>query len=124
MKSFGKTFEYSIEEFFGQFFFWITWWYSRGFFDVVTGLFGIVSSYAKSLGLRVWIKNIFVPMYGVNDWQGRLISIFMRFVQIIGRGILFCFFCLLAIVGVCGYLLLPVALILFVLYHLFGLYVI
>jgi hypothetical protein len=38
------------------------------------------------LALFVWIKNIFTPMYGQYDWQGRLISLFMRIVQIIFRG--------------------------------------
>lgn len=46
-----------------------------------------IASYAKSLALRVWIKNLFVPMYGMYDWQSRLISFFMRLAQIVFRGI-------------------------------------
>lgn len=35
----------------------------------------------------LWLKNIFVPMYGQTDWQGRIMSFFMRFVNVVGRGI-------------------------------------
>ena len=33
-----------------------------------------------------WAKNIFVPMFGRYDWQSRIISVFMRFVNVVGRG--------------------------------------
>lgn len=35
--------------------------------------------------MRIWLKNFFVPMYGQYDWTGRLISVFMRLVILIGR---------------------------------------
>ena len=41
----------------------------------------------KQYSFKIWLKNFFVPMYGQYDWQGRAISVFMRLVVIIGRGI-------------------------------------
>lgn len=61
------------------------WWYTRG-------LVRFAQSFGKSLrfkwqelGVGVWVKNLFVPMFGVRDIAGRLISFFMRLVNIIGR---------------------------------------
>lgn len=39
----------------------------------------------KSMAVGVWVKNIFVPMFGQRDWQSRIISFVMRVVNIIGR---------------------------------------
>ncbi|MEN9558024.1 MAG: hypothetical protein RL141_393 [Candidatus Parcubacteria bacterium] len=42
---------------------------------------------ARAYALGIWIRNFFVPMYGQYDWAGRLVSVFMRFVVLVGRGI-------------------------------------
>jgi len=39
-----------------------------------------------NLAPGLWLKNIFVPMFGQTDWQGRITSFFMRLVNVIGRG--------------------------------------
>lgn len=33
----------------------------------------------------IWLANIFVPMFGQFDWQGRIVSFFMRVVQVVVR---------------------------------------
>ncbi len=77
------------------------WWYSRGFWGWVKSVFGFLCNREKAIGLFVWLKNLFTPMYGQQDWQGRLISFFMRLVQIVFRGIFMLFwliiFCLLIV---------------------------
>lgn len=35
----------------------------------------------------LWLKNIFVPMYGQRDFQGRVASFFIRFVNVIVRSV-------------------------------------
>ncbi len=62
------------------------WWYSRGLLMVMHALRESVAGYAQGLGIRVWVRNIFVPMYGQYDWQSRIISVFMRSMQIAFRG--------------------------------------
>jgi len=42
-----------------------------------------------ALGVLLWLKNLFVPMFGQHDWQGRLVSFLIRLVQLIARGIAF-----------------------------------
>lgn len=96
------------------------WWYSRGLFLMLRWCVETLKGYAKYLAIGIWIKNIFVPMFGQHDWQSRLISIFMRCVQIIGRS-----FALLVIaVGMAfafiGYVAAPILLILMAAYHVLG----
>jgi hypothetical protein len=69
------------------------WWYSAGLLQTVKGLISFLNNRQKSLAFFVWLKNIFVPMYGQYDWQGRLISVFIRIVQIIFRGFLMIMWC-------------------------------
>ncbi|MAG11867.1 MAG: hypothetical protein CMI52_03620 [Parcubacteria group bacterium] len=61
------------------------WWYTRGTVFIYKWLVNTSVSTWKQMGLAVWIKNLFVPMFQQYDWQGRIISFFMRLVQIIGR---------------------------------------
>lgn len=44
----------------------------------------------RAYAFAVWIKNLFVPMYGQYDWTGRIISFFMRVFVMIGRAIALC----------------------------------
>ena len=62
------------------------------------------------LAIGVWTKNIFVPMFGMHDWQSRIISFFMRVVQIIGRSIALCILTVIIVFALVLYvLILPVA---------------
>ncbi len=87
------------------------WWYSVGFFRFFRNVRLFLRKRERSLGFLVWAKNIFVPMYGQSDFAGRLISFFMRLVQIIARGfilLLWIIFCLLSLVI---WLALPISLV-------------
>lgn len=72
------------------------WWYSRGWWELVRKVLGWLADSLKGLNLAVWLKNLFVPMYGQRDLVGILISVFMRLVQIVFRGL---WFLVLAVVG-------------------------
>lgn len=63
---------------------------------------------AKVIGLNVWLTNLFRPMFGVRDWQGRIISFFMRLVQIIFRSIATLIWVVIMLAVFIIYLLLPV----------------
>jgi len=73
------------------------WWFTKGLAHAARWCFGLLKSGNNTLAPGLWIANIFVPMYGQFDWQGRIISFLMRFVQIIARSIaliawlVFCF---------------------------------
>jgi hypothetical protein len=63
------------------------WWFSAGLFGVARYLWERFQDGRMRLAPGLWLKNLFVPMYGQRDWQGRLMSVFMRFVNVIGRSI-------------------------------------
>lgn len=63
------------------------WWFTRGYLTFLKRLGSFLADKNKAIGLTVWIKNYFRPMYGQRSVSGVLISIAMRTVQIIFRGI-------------------------------------
>ena len=93
---------------------WPLWWYSAGLIDAFFRMVDTFRQANDEVALTIWIKNIFVPMYGDYSWQGRLISFFMRVVQIIIRGLLVFGWFVFAIFVFLIWILLP----LFVLYQL------
>ncbi len=65
------------------------WWYTKGAVFIFQQLVRISLKTARQLAIRVWIQNLFTPMFQQYDWQGRLISFFMRILQIIFRTLFF-----------------------------------
>ena len=63
------------------------WWYTKGAKRVFLGCINWIRSINAQASPGLWLKNLFVPMYGLYDWQGRLVSFFMRLVNVIGRTI-------------------------------------
>ncbi len=63
------------------------WWYTTGIKRMIQWCLDGLRYRVRQYSFAVWIKNFFVPMYGQYDWQGRLISVFMRTVVLIGRAI-------------------------------------
>ena len=61
------------------------WWYALGAKHSLLWCFNLLKIGNNNLAPGLWLRNIFVPMYGQYDWQGRIISFFMRTVQIIAR---------------------------------------
>lgn len=83
------------------------WWYSEGLVKTIKGATGFLRRREASLGFLVWLKNIFVPMYGQSDFAGRAISFFVRFFQVIFRGVALLFFTILSLAFFIFYLALP-----------------
>lgn len=65
------------------------WWYTKGFALVRAKAWASLRYRSQSYGFRIWIRNFFVPMYGQYDITGKLVSVFMRFIVLIGRSIAF-----------------------------------
>ncbi|MFA6603304.1 MAG: hypothetical protein WCT10_00510 [Patescibacteria group bacterium] len=59
------------------------WWYTAGAWRMARHAAGVVGGFARSFGVRVWLKNLFRPMYGQYDFASRIISFFIRLVMII-----------------------------------------
>lgn len=69
--------------------YWPVWWYKEGLSMAWHFFLKQLFSWHKRLGVGIWIKNWFKPMYAQYDWQGRLISFFFRTVTIIWKSFLF-----------------------------------
>lgn len=88
--------------------YWPIWWYSIGLGKAFGNMKDTIAQGGREVALVVWIKNLFVPMFGQDDWQGRIISFFMRLVQIIFRSIAFLFWVFFAVIVFLFWPLLPV----------------
>lgn len=64
------------------------WWYTRGFAGTARWVGVRITNLSRNLGLAIWIKNLFRPMYGQHDAAGQIISFFVRLFQIGFRSIL------------------------------------
>lgn len=84
------------------------WWYTRGLWRQLRGAGASLSRKQKDLAMEVWLKNLLVPMYGQYDITGRLISFFMRLVQIVGRAFILAVWTVLCVVWLMAWLLIPI----------------
>ena len=98
-----------------DFLYWPIWWYSKGFFKILLMSFRQIFYQYEYLGLGVWVKNIFTPMYGMYDWESRIISFLVRFAEIIGRSILLILWSFFIFCGVLVWLILPI----FIVYQIY-----
>ena len=96
------------------------WWYTRGLVRMWKFVAHSIRDEARVLGIWIWLKNIFVPMYAAYDIWGRIISFFMRGVQIIGRTIFLIVYVILTILLFLAYLILPVIIVWQFLFHFLG----
>jgi hypothetical protein len=90
------------------------WWYSVGLGRFSKKAWNFLKNCEDTLGFSIWLKNIFIPMYGQRDLTGRLVSFFIRLVQIIFRGAALCFCLALALAAIFVWLALPLVLILLI----------
>lgn len=69
----------------GDFFYFPVWWYTVGLWQMFRKCWLSLLERQRDLAIDIWLKNLFVPMYGQHDFAGRVISFFMRLAQIVGR---------------------------------------
>ncbi len=90
-----------------DFLYWPVWWYTKGLSHFVRFSFNQIFQEEEKIGLVVWAKNIFKPMFAQNDWQGRIISFFMRVIMIIIKSLRFAAWAALQFVFLVLYITLP-----------------
>ncbi len=95
------------------------WWYSEGLLKTAQWVVNFWRAQEASLGFFVWLKNIFVPMYGQHDFMGRAISFVIRLVQIVFRGLSMLIFIILGLIFFICYLVLPPVLLLAIALQIF-----
>ncbi|MEI7498529.1 MAG: hypothetical protein WCK11_04600 [Candidatus Falkowbacteria bacterium] len=87
------------------------WWYTEGLFNIGQILYERLKNQEKAWGFLVWVRNIFRPMYGLTDFAGVVISILVRIVQIIFRGVIMLFWVIFLLGCLAFWLVLPLAVI-------------
>ncbi|MFA5211519.1 MAG: hypothetical protein WC414_03385 [Patescibacteria group bacterium] len=68
-----------------DFFYFPLWWYSSGTKKAIIYCYHFFECGNEFLAPWIWLKNIFVPMFGQYDFQGRLVSFFVRFFNVFFR---------------------------------------
>ncbi len=103
-----------VLEFLFDFIYAPLWWYTAGI--VRAGRFSarMIAAGNAQFAPGVWIAHIFVPMFGQYDWQGRLVSFFVRLVNVCVRSV----FLLCWVIVSCVTFLLWIVLPIFIIYTL------
>lgn len=90
--------------------FFPVWWYTAGFVHALRFAGRWFADVRMMMGVGVWVRNWFVPMFAQYDFWGRVVSFLVRSAMIvfrtIGLLILSCFIVLYLV----AYLVLPVLL--------------
>jgi hypothetical protein len=108
----GLAVKYFVGDLVGGIVLFPVWWYTRGLDLMVAWTRGAFASANRTLGFGIWVKNLFVPMYGETELSGRLVSFSIRLFMIVARGIGVLAWGLLACLALAGYAVaLPLAVI-------------
>lgn len=95
------------------------WWYSAGLLKILRGVGDFYKKQEASLNFLVWLKNIFVPMYGQYDFTGRLVSFFIRLIQVIYRGAVMLIVIVFGLIFIAFYITLPFLILLAILRQIY-----
>ena len=117
--NFFSYFSIIILEFLAKILYFPLWWYGVGLVKRIKSLFYFLKSKEEELGLGVWAKNILVPMYGQRDFAGRIISFFVRLVQVIFRTIALLIWFILVLLTLLIWIFFPPTLIIALIFQIF-----
>lgn len=95
------------------------WWYGPGAIKKAKKCGYFLKDKEEELGLFTWLKNILVPMYGQEDFAGRLISFFIRLVQVIARSFIMLFWLTISILKIFLWLFFPLILLVLLIFQIF-----
>lgn len=95
------------------------WWYTTGTMYTLQRLSKSVQYASRLLAFGVWVRNLFVPMYGLYDWKSRVMSFIVRSAQIVFRGIALLVWIVLCFAQLIIYLALPGVAVIMVGYFLY-----
>lgn len=64
---------------------WPVWWYTVGLKNRLKFSWVQIKKIWLSLGLHIWLRNLFTPMYGDKSIVGRLISFPVRLIMLVWK---------------------------------------
>lgn len=74
------------------------WWITANVWRTLRFIADMIRTGNEELAPWLWLRNVFVPMFGQTDIQGRIVSVVMRLVNVVFRVI---FLALWSAVSVC-----------------------
>jgi len=91
----------------GDIFYWPVWWFTSGGVKWAIFCWEKIKEAENYLGLRIWLANLFTPMFAQYDWQGRLISFFIRLFMIIIKAVLLLIWTIIVLILLLVWFILP-----------------
>lgn len=88
-------------------FYFPVWWYTRGALHAALWCIGFLKNGNRQLAPGLWLRNVFVPMYGQHDIAGRLVSFFMRAANIFIRSVLLLLWLVVCVAFFAAWLAIP-----------------
>jgi len=104
----GETFRFIALKLVWDLLYFPIWWYALGLKERWRVFLKNVKDVERKLALKIWLKNMFVPMYGFYDIWSRVISFFMRVIMLIYKLASFIFWLAFYFILFLIYILLPV----------------
>ncbi len=118
------AFRYAIMDVLGGIVLFPFWWYSIGLATVFAWAGSSIAETSRVFGLGIWMRNLFVPMYGDTSLVGRAISFFIRLVMIVVRGLAVLFWSIAILLCILLYLTVLPAAVSGLAFHLIGLFLV
>ena len=115
---------YALWDTLGGILFFPFWWYTVGLMTVFAWAGSSIADTSRIFGLGVWMRNLFVPMYGDTSFVGRAISFGIRLFMILVRGIAVLFWAVLIVFCVLLYIGALPAAVAGILFHVVGLFLV
>jgi hypothetical protein len=91
----------------GSFLYFPAWWYTRGLVRTGRGCVRAFTAQAEAYGVGIWMRNLFVPMYGQRDLFSRAISVVLRLVVICWYSVLLFAYAALLVAAFVAWVLFP-----------------
>lgn len=112
------TIKYILVEIILDILYFPVWWYSKGLLRVLRWAAGSASFHLqRRVALRIWLRNMFKPMYGDYSRDGRIISIVFRFIILIWKLISAGLWLVVLAVLVLVWVALPAAVVYYIVYQ-------
>jgi len=92
----------------GEILYFPIWWYTAGLKRTVLYIWNSIRSSFNNLALPIMFKNLFKPMFGQYDREGRIISFFMRIILTISRLVVFILFIIFYILLLIIWVVIPI----------------
>lgn len=93
----------------GEILYFPLWWYTQGLTRIIAYVFNSIKNTNRNLAVGLMFKNLFKPMFGQYDREGRIISFFFRIILTFSRSVIFVGLVILYLLVIVFWLLLPVA---------------